>query len=195
MMRAFPLAGVVLLQLVYAAPSQAGMNKDLADCTASDRPTSAAACTRVMNSGRLPDEQFYIGHYNRGWSYFNAGDNDRALADFDKSIKYLSTYADTYYSRAVVQHDRGEREKSLADLDRYLELKSGDWEAHFKRALMFRRRGEPDRAFSELQKAANLNPTEQKIVALRALALSDMGEQGPARADADKAIAAELEKC
>ena len=158
MVRTFLLSDSAVFPLAYTAPSQAGMTKDLSDCTASDRPTSAAACTRVMNSGRLPDEQFYIGHYNRGWSYFNAGDNDRALADFDKSIKYLSTYADTYYSRAVVQHDRGEREKSLADLDRYLELKSGDWEAHFKRALMFRRRGEPDRAFSELQKAANLNP-------------------------------------
>src|SRR5262245_5288300 len=126
MARRFRFVGLALLAMAGAVPAHAGMKQDLADCTAADRATSAAACTRVMNSGRLPDEQLYIGHYNRGWSYLNSSDYDKALADFDKSIKYLSSYADTYFSRALVQHELGEREKSLADLDRYIELKGGD---------------------------------------------------------------------
>lgn len=173
-----------------ATPALAGMTQDLADCTAADRKTSADACTRVMNSGRLPRNQFYIGHYNRGWSHFNAGAHDKALADFDKSIAYNPGYADTYLSRAQVQHERGARDQSLADLDRYLEKKGEVAEAHLNRARMFRQRGEPDRAFSELQRAGTLDPGEAETLVLRALILSDLGEKGPARAEADKAIAA-----
>ena len=175
---------------ILATPVFAGMTKDLADCTASDRKTSADACTRVMNSGRLPREQFYIGHYNRGWSYFNTNAFDKALADFDKSISYKPDYADTYYSRAVVQHERGARDQSLADLDTYLEKKGGVAEAHINRARLFRARNELDRAFSELQTAGQLDVTDHKVVILRALVLSDMGEQGPARREADQAVEA-----
>src|SRR5262245_44647381 len=149
MARRFRFVGLALLPIAGSVPAHAGMKQDLADCTAADRATSAAACTRVMNSGRLPNEQFYLGHYNGGWSYLNSNDYDKALADFDKSIKFLSSYADTYFSRALVQHERGEREKSLADLDRYLDLKGSDWEAHIKRSAVFRWRGEPSSAFSE----------------------------------------------
>jgi Tfp pilus assembly protein PilF len=180
---------LVPLAVTFATPCLAGMTQDLADCTAADRKTSAAACTRVMESGRLPRAQFYIGHYNRGWSYFNAGDYDKALADFDSSIKYNPGYADTYFSRAVVQHERGEREKSRADLDLYLEKKGEVSAAHLNRAMMFRRRAELDQAFSELRRAAALDPGSEKVLVLRALVLSDRGEQGPARTEAEKALA------
>jgi tetratricopeptide (TPR) repeat protein len=186
--------GLAILAFSLATPAFAGMTQDLADCTAADRKTSADACTRVMNSGRLPKNQFYIGHYNRGWSHFNAGAYDKALADFDKSIDYNPGYADTYMSRAQVQHERGDRERSLADLDTYLEKKGEIAEAHLNRARVFRRRGELDRAFSELQRAGSLDPTDVDVLVLRALVLSDMGEKVPARAEADKAVFAKSDE-
>lgn len=185
--------GIVSCTIAMATPAFAGMNQDLADCTASDRKTSVDACTRVMNSGRLPKEQFYIGHYNRGWSHFNAGQSEKALADFDKSISYNSGYADTYYSRAVVQHDLGHRAESLAELDTYLTKKGDVAEAYLNRARLFRARNEYNQAFSELQRAATLDPGDHKVEAMRALVLSDLGEQAPARAAADKAIAAKAD--
>lgn len=176
-----------------ATPAFAGMTQDLDDCTAADRKTSADACTRVMNSGRLPREQFYIGHYNRGWSYFNDGAYDKAIADFDKSISNNPGYADTYFSRAQVQHERGARNQSLADMDRYLEKKGEVAEAYLNRARLFRRRGELNQAFSELQRAGGLDPGENQVLVLRALVLSDLGEQRPAHAEADKAVAAKAD--
>lgn len=173
-----------------AGPALAGMTQDLADCTAADRKTSADACTRVMNSGRLPREQICIGHFNRAWSYFNAGNYEKALADFDKSIAANPAYADTYFSRAVVQHERGARDQSLADLDLYLEKKGSSAEAHRNRAQVFRARAEYDRAFSELQRATALDPADAKATAMRAIVLSDLGEQAPAQIEADKAVAA-----
>jgi tetratricopeptide (TPR) repeat protein len=174
--------------LGFATASFAGMKRDLRLCTAADSRTSVSACTRVMNSGRLPRKQFYIGHHNRGWAHFASGDYDKALADFDKSIAYRRGYADSYFARAVVQHERGERDKSRQDLDRYLEHKRKDWKVHLNRALLFRSRGEYDQAFSDLQSASALSPENSKIAALRALVLSDMGEHSSARADAEQAI-------
>jgi tetratricopeptide (TPR) repeat protein len=183
--------GLAVLALCAGArPSIAGMTQDLADCTAADRKTSADACTRVMNSGRLPQEQMYIGYFNRAWSQYRAGDYDKARADFDKSIAANTGYADTYLSRAQVQHERGDREASLADLDLYLDKKGDSIEARVKRAQMFRWRGEPSKAFSELQSAAALDPADRKINIMRALVLSDSGEPVPARKEAEAAIAA-----
>ena len=185
------LAGPCFVASVWmSAPAAAGMTQDLSDCTAADRKTSAEACTRVMNSGRLPDEQAYIGYYNRGWSYFNAGAYDNALRDFDQSIKRKPDYADTYMSRAQVQHERGDRAASLADLDRYAELKGNVTEAHLNRARLFRRRGELATAFSELQRAASLDPGDVSVMVMRALVLSDLGEAAPARLEIEKAITA-----
>lgn len=173
-----------------ASPSFAGMTQDISDCNAADRKASAAACTRVMNSGRLPGNQFYIGYYNRAWSHFNAGDYDNALVDFDKAVARNPDFADTYLSRAEVQQERGARDKSLADLDLYLEKKGEVAEAYLKRARVFRRRGDPGRAFSELQRAGSMDPGDIEIMVARALVLSDLGEEGPARREADNAISA-----
>jgi len=185
------LAALVIAAALNAGPSWAGMTQDLADCTAADRKTSMEACTRVMDSGRLPEEQFYIGYFNRAWSYYRAGDYDKALADFDRSVAANPGYADTYLSRALIRHERGDRDEALADLDRYLAKKGDNVEARLKRAEMFRRRGEASKAFSELQSAAVLDPADRRVNVQRALALSDMGEQAPARKEAEIAIAAD----
>jgi tetratricopeptide (TPR) repeat protein len=186
--RRISFVGVALMATAQAA--FAGMTQDLSDCTAADRKTSAAACTRVINSGRLPESQFYIGYYNRAWSHFSQGDYDKSLADFDKSLSYNSTYADTYYSRAVVQHELGDRTKSLADLDKYLDLKGEVSVAYFKRAHLFRRRGDLERAYTEVRRAADLDPNDRKVQVLRALILSDKGDQRWAREDANNVLAA-----
>jgi len=165
------------------------MNKDLADCTASDKPRSAEACTRVMDSGRLPKEQFYIGFYNRGWSHKNAGDLDKARDDFDTSLKHKPNYADTYYSRALVLHDLGERDKSLEDLDRYSDLKPKDWLAFYNRAVLFRERGDYDQALTDLEKAADFDGKQAKVPTMRALVLSDAGRNEEARQEIDNVVA------
>ena len=189
MVRAFHVAGLlVLLPFGLASPSFAGMNQDLTDCTASDKSTSADACTRVLDSGRLPTEQHYIAYYNRAWSHFNAGESSDAVADFDLSLKRNPDYADTYYSRAIVHHERGERAEALSDVDSYVEKKSSDWQAYFNRALLMRRMGELDRAKADAEKAASLKPAERKITVLEALILSDKEDNAAARVKADQAI-------
>ena len=63
------------------------MSQDLASCTAAKNRAAADACTRVMDSGRLPREQMYIGYFNRGTAFRRAGDFDKAVSDFTKVLE------------------------------------------------------------------------------------------------------------
>ncbi len=105
-MRASCLGAGLLLLAGLATPSFAGMNEDLASCTAAEGRASAKACTRVMDSGRLPRNQFYIGYFNRGAGYRKAGDLDAAMADFDRVVSLNPDFARGFHSGKGHAHDK-----------------------------------------------------------------------------------------
>lgn len=179
--------GAVVL-IVLATPAFAGMTEDLADCAATNRDGSAAACTRVIASGRLPKEQSYIAHFNRGWSHYYAGAYAKALADFDRAIHFKPDYAETYYSRAVTLHEQGDRVRSQSDLDRYVELKGGDAIGRFNTAVLLRRRGEHELALAQLQAASAESRTLPSFRLLHALVLSDQGHHDRATAEIEDVL-------
>jgi len=181
---------LVLLSVGLASPSLAGMKRDIADCSASNRARGAAACTRVMNSGRLPRRQFYIGYFNRGAAYRKGGNNKRALADFNRVVKLRPSFAKAYYVRALTQHDLGSLDDSLADMDRYIVLKPKNWLGYYSRAVLRRKKNDADGALADLNKAASLKPDATEVDLMRALAYSDKGEHAVAKAEIDKLVAA-----
>lgn len=189
MLRQAFIVSAVLVPMCHAAPSFAGMRQDLASCTAAKGRSSAAACTRVMNSGRLPRSQSYIGHFNRGSSYRRAGDFRKALADFQKVVALKPRFARGYHARGLAYEDLGKRDKALADLQRAIKLNKKDWSAYYSRASLRRAEGSYDAALRDLKTAANLKPSKTHIGLLRALVLADKGAISVARAEINKIIA------
>jgi tetratricopeptide (TPR) repeat protein len=179
----------MLAPLAVATHAVAGMSQDLASCTAAKGLSSAAACTRVMDSGRLPDEQAWIGHFNRGSGYRRGNAYDEALADFDKAVELNPRFARAYQGRALVHDELGEDYKAHADLDRAIELDAHDWSAYYSRATITRGAGDFDGALADLAKAAERAPKKPQIALLRALIQSAKGEPAEARAAINKVIA------
>jgi Tfp pilus assembly protein PilF len=180
---------VVLLATVgLPTAAQAGMSADLKNCTAAEGRGSAAACTRVINSGRLPREQFYIGYFNRGSGYRRAGDFAEALADFERVVKLRPKFARGYHMRGLVQADLGAHEKALADLERAISLNDREWSTYYTRASVLRADKDYDRALADLDRAVELKPDETKVRLLRALVMADKGDDAQARAEINKAI-------
>lgn len=179
----------VLLPLAFAAPAAAGMRQDLARCTAAKGQSSAAACTRVMNSGRLPDEQFYIGYFNRGSAYRTAADFKKALADFNRVVKLKPRFARGYHARGLVHQGLGAIDKARADFDRAIKLAPKHFAGYLSRAALLREREELDAALADAQKAEGLKPKHAPTRLLHALILSDKGEQAAARSVINKLIA------
>lgn len=178
--------------LVSAAsiPASAGMQADLKSCTAGEDMESAEACWRVLKSGRLPKNQHYIAHFNRGWGFRNAGRFERAADSFTSAIEANPSYADSYYSRAVAWNDLGEREKAIADLSRYQRTMSDTAKSHFNRALLLRRLGLVAEALASAEKSLAQSKTRGKIDALKALILSDGGAQDQAMAAVEEGLVA-----
>lgn len=176
--------GSVMFLTMLVEPSLAAMGQDLSDCSATNRAASAEACSRVLNSGRLPKDQFFIGYYNRGWAHFYAGEFDKAQEDFELSGRHNVRFADAVLGRALVKLELGARDQVRPALDQYLQLKGEVEIARFNRALIFRRLGDLDRALLEI-------PADQKGQngsLLKALILSDQGEHAKARAEIDAVV-------
>jgi tetratricopeptide (TPR) repeat protein len=167
------------------APAQAGMQNDLALCTAAEGRPSAAACTRVMNSGRLRDEDVYIGYYNRADSYEKAGDFDKALADLNKVVELRPKFARGYLARGLVQDDLGATDKALADLASAIALKPDDAGIYVNRATVLRGKQDFDAALADLKKVADLDPKREKVALQRAIVLAESGDADGATAAAD----------
>lgn len=189
MRRSYHIVAAVLVPLGFATPAFAGMTQDLASCTAAEGRSSAAACTRVMNSGRLPREQMYIGHFNRGTAYRRAGDFDEALADFEKVVALRPSFARGFHARGLVHDDLGARQEALADVDRAIDIDSTDWSAYYSRAVLLRAEQDFDGALASLDKAVALQPKQPQVLLLRALIKSDKGDYAAARAEIDKVMA------
>jgi tetratricopeptide (TPR) repeat protein len=143
---------------VGAAPAFAGMQEDLADCPNPNRPESAAACSRILASGRLPQSQLYIAYFNRGWAYRQAGDAARARADFDTVLKLNPRYAWGYYSRALIERDRGAEDKAKADLDKALAIDAGFVAANALMGRLLEARGDIAGARAHYQRALAAEP-------------------------------------
>jgi len=178
----------LILPGAFSSPGVAGMRQDLNSCTAAQGAASAAACTRVMNSGRLPRAQFYIGYFNRGSAYRRAGDTNRALADFNRVLKRKPGFVRGHIMRAVTYDDLGDRDKALADLNEAVRRDGKNWSALFIRATVLRAEKRYDDALDDLRKASKLKPDKVKLRLLRALVLADRGDVAEARDEINDVI-------
>ena len=154
----FFVIGAFAASVASAAPALAGMSQDLADCPNPNRPDSAAACTRVLSSGRLPKSQFFIAYFNRGWAFRQAGDNARARADFETVLKLNPRYASAFYSRALIERDQGAADKAMADLERALAIDSGFTAANSLMGQLLEARGDVAGARTSYQRALASDP-------------------------------------
>jgi tetratricopeptide (TPR) repeat protein len=182
------MVAVLLATIGFSTSASAGMGQDLANCTAAVGLSSAVACTRVMKSGRLRDEQYYIGYFNRGTAYRRAGDFEKARADFDRVVKLRPKFARGFHARALTEDDLGDRGKALADLQRAIDLDPRDWIIYFSRAKLLRAQRDFDGAMADLDKAADLEPKGAQARLLRALVMSDKGDSAGAREEINKVI-------
>ena len=85
-------------------------------CNGSDRTSHEPrinGCTALIDSGQGTTASLAIAHNNRGNGYAVKGDYDRAIQDFDQSIKLDPTYARPFNNRGVAYLRKGEYDLAL----------------------------------------------------------------------------------
>ncbi len=187
------LSGAFLLAALLATGAAAGMSQDLARCTAAKDRGAVSACTRVMNSGRLPNAQMYIGYFNRGTAWRQVGEPEKAVADFSKAMQLKPSFVRSYEARGKAQADLGAFSKALADLDEAVR-RGNDWRFLYSRAVVLRAEGDRAAALRDLDAAAAQKPDAAQIKLMRALIFSEQGKHAEARAQIDGAVVKDEEE-
>lgn len=94
-----------------------------------------------------------VGRANR-----EAGDLDRALADFNRAIEIDPNFASAYSNRGLAKKNKGDLDGAMADFDKAIELDSTLAAAYGGRAQIKRLKSDPKGALVDFNKAIELKP-------------------------------------
>lgn len=107
---------------------------------------------------------------SRGKAFFDDGNWDLAIAEFDKAIALnpLDSVAFLYRGQAYMCRGREFVGQALADYTEAIRLDPKCYEAYYHRAIAFRERGEKQKALADELVARRLDPNAEKAALMRA---------------------------
>src|SRR5689334_2005315 len=97
-------------------------------------------------------------YIDRGRTYVQQDDNDRAIADFTKAIELDPEGADAYNLRGVAYTSNLDFDRAIADFDKAIQFDPLLRNAHYNRSLAFSRKGDDARARADLAIEEQLFP-------------------------------------
>jgi tetratricopeptide (TPR) repeat protein len=105
----------------------------------------------------------------RGIAYFENGEVDKALHDYDDALKLNANNAAAYVNRAIVLEEKGAGEEALKDYEEAIRLDPKDYFAYYNRATAFQDKGDLDSALANYDKAVELKPANEDAYVGRAI--------------------------
>src|SRR6476659_3499226 len=116
-MRRFLLAIVAVVAVVGLAGAALGqVSPEWVRCVNESGTYSSeiaiAACSAVIDSGKVSQAALAVAYFNRGQSYDSKGDKDRAIADYSKAIDLNPGDANYYNNRGVAYRGKGDIDRA-----------------------------------------------------------------------------------
>jgi tetratricopeptide (TPR) repeat protein len=139
-----------------AAFAQGG---DLAACRGAAGDVRIAACTRVIDGGRVRGRDLAMAHVRRANELHKHKEHDRALADLDAAIRIDPNLPNAYYGRGLIRAGKRMVDEAMADYGQTIRLDPKHRFAYVQRGLLLAERNEHDRAIADFSEAIRLNPT------------------------------------
>jgi tetratricopeptide (TPR) repeat protein len=170
---------------------------DADQCTRQNDPDArVAACTRILQGGSETAPHRAAAFNNRGRAYQAKDDLDRAIADFNETIRLDAKYALAYYAQyAVARYARGVRyqikgdgDRAIADFDEAIRLDPKNARAFNIRGYAYRASGDLDRAIADYDEAIRLDPKFGVAYSGRGAAYQNKGDLDRAATDFDEAV-------
>lgn len=135
----------------------------------------------------------WFGYSNRAALYADAGEDDLALADIDRSLALKPDEADALHLRGVIMTKRKNYRQAFADFDRSIELRP--WRADYvkNRALVYRLVGNYAAALRDADTVLSVATHDPDNFVLRASIRLALEDYRGALADLDRALAVDGE--
>jgi tetratricopeptide (TPR) repeat protein len=160
-------ARAVLVLLLLASPAAAQntrpkddylTNVGLCNGAGSTSPEARIeGCTALIHAVQGTATAVPIAFNNRGNGYAAKGDYDRAIQDFDQSIKLNQTYPKPYNNRGVAYLRKGEYDAAIKDFDEAIRLNADYGEAFANRAGAYLKKKQYDLAARDFDEAIRVD--------------------------------------
>ncbi|GHU58495.1 hypothetical protein FACS1894133_3350 [Clostridia bacterium] len=141
----------------------------------------------ILNIGLNANKEI-SSHVKGGYNYYEKGDFDKAIEEYDKAIELKADYAEAYNGRGMSYDELGKYDKAIADYDKAIELDPDYSIAYNNRANTYINLEKYDKAKADCDKAIELKPDYAAAYCNRGIAYRKSGKYDKAIADYDKAI-------
>lgn len=131
-----------------------------------------------------------VDYNNRGLIYFQSGQKEKALADYNKALQLNPQLDSAYNNRANYYASCGQLAEALTDYEMALDLNPGNTRTWINQAITFRELGLNDLAIENLDMALVLGGLEEHIYAERGRTYHLRGDWNCAIADYQRALTA-----
>ncbi len=129
-----------------------------------------------------------IDYNNRGLIYFQSGETQKALCDYNTALGLDPKLASAYNNRANYYAACGELQSAIADYDRALDLNPSYVRARINRGITLRDLGQYEEAIESLEIALLFGQLEDHILAERGRTYHLWGDWNCAIADYRRAL-------
>ena len=174
--------------LMSAALTAQTREENFTRCAGSDPDVTIVGCTAVIQSVQETNYIRAIAFSYRGAAYYQKGDHNRAIQDFDQALRLNPNYAEAFSNRGNVYNDKGNYDQAIQDFDQALGLSPNLAYAYNGRGNAYNDKGNYDRAIQDFDQALRLSPNYAYAFNGRGTAYSGKGNYDRAIQDFDQAL-------
>jgi tetratricopeptide (TPR) repeat protein len=102
-------------------------------CQSVDPDAKIIGCTALLKADQDTNKNRAVIYRNRGAGYYNKGDYDGAIQDFNEAIRLNPNNANNYNNRGVAYKRKGHYDRAIQDYNQAIHLNSNDTIAYFNR--------------------------------------------------------------
>jgi len=153
-----PASAAAALFLSLAAPLSAAESQN--DCFGEDMGRRIESCSALIDSQSLKDADLALAYSARALAYAVAGKYDRAIPDYDASLKLDPESAVALNNRAWAYVRSGTPERGVEDVEKALALSPDSPQTLDTRAHIFQSRGDTKRALRDYEDAIRFGGTD-----------------------------------
>ena len=149
------MAVVVLAGLPRAAAAD-----EWESCVRLSEGLAVAGCSRAIDSHQYTGRSLARLYARRGGAYQTQGDLNRALADFNESMRIDPTYPSAYNNRGNTWYRRGDFDRAIADYNQAILLDPKDTKAYYNRGMALEKKRNLQAALADFKMHSQLAPSD-----------------------------------
>jgi tetratricopeptide (TPR) repeat protein len=157
-------------------------------CNGTSLEARISGCTSLIDARQGTTTTLAIAYNNRGNAYTAKSDYDRAIQDFDQSIKLNPAYIKPLNNRGVAYSRKGEYDLAIEAFNEAIALNPNYSEAFANRAGAHLKKNEYDRAARDYDSAIGLDPNLKAVWSGRCWTRAILGALQAALEDCNKAL-------